>query len=182
MATRSTVISLQAPPPLAMICALVIFNTETAACNGFQLVCLPLTEMSIAGVPEYLRQLGEMCVGKLLRCGILLQNGNRGFTEDRVKLCFKFRKHPVEESDDLPLKVAGQINEIVSVPAQLLQCQQLVLGDVTGRVSSKTDELSDDEGVPGIRLGLANEHLPHGGSLDGVENDYGISILPQTGI
>ena len=53
--------------------AVTVFNAEAVSCKLPEFTRLPLAEVTIAAVPEQLRQLIQMCVGKLLRRRILFQ-------------------------------------------------------------------------------------------------------------
>ena len=135
--------------------------------------------MTVAAVPEQLRQLIQMCVGKLLRRRILFQNRHGGLAENCIKLRLVFRKNTVDQRDQFSLEVAGHVDQIEAVPAQLLQRQQTILCDVVLGIAPETDQLGDDEGILGIGFDLADEHIPHGAGLDRVEQNDVVAVLAQ---
>lgn len=159
--------------------AVTVFNAEAVSCKLPEFTRLPLAKVTVAAVPEQLCQLIQMCVGKLLRRRILFQNRHGGLAENRIELRLVFRKNTVDQSDQFSLEVAGHVDQIEAVPAQLLQRQQTILCDVALGIAPETDQLGDDEGILGIGFDLADEHIPHGASLDRIEQNDVIAVLAQ---
>ena len=156
-----------------------VFNAEAVSCKLPEFTRLPLAEVTIAAVPEQLRQLIQMCVGKLLRRRILFQERHGGLAENCIKLRLVFRKDTVDQRDQLSLEVTGHVDQIEAVPAQLLQRQQTILCNIAFGIAPEADQFGDDEGIFCICFDLADEHIPHGASLDRVEQNDVIAVLAQ---
>ena len=159
--------------------AVTVFNAEAVSRKLFEFARLPLAKVTVAAVPEQLRQLIQMCVGKPLRCRILFQECHGRLTENRIELRLILRKDTVDQRDQLPLEVAGHVDQIEAVPAQFLQCQQTILCNIAFGIAPEADQLGDDEGIFCICFDLADEHIPHGAGLDRVEQNDVVAVLAQ---
>lgn len=165
-----------------MVSALAVRDTETVPDKLLELSGFPLPKASVAGRLEDLGQLPGLRSGQLLRRGILTQNGEGSFPEDRTELAFKLGEYLIQKSGDLPFEIAAHIDEVKAVPAELPQRQQLLLRHAAGLVPAKADGLHNDQGVDLVRLIFLHQHFPHGIRLDGIEYHHLVSLFPQTGV
>lgn len=158
---------------------LAVQDAKTVSGQFPELPCLPLSKPAIAGGPENFCQFAELGSGELFRCRIILQYGESGLAENRIKLCLKLWKYLVQQCGNLPFEIADQVHEVEAVPAQLPQRQQVLLGYAAGLIASKTDRLRNEQSVNGIGLGLSDKQFPHGVGLERIENNSLPAIFAQ---
>ena len=101
------------------------------------------------------------------------------FAEHGFKLRFIFRENPIDQGGGFPFQVAGHVNKIITVPAQLFQSKEFVLRHIALRVAAKADQCGNKKRIFRISFGFSDKHLPHSTGLDWVKDDGFITVLMQ---
>lgn len=114
--------------------------------------------------------MSQMHGSNLLMRRSLLQDGITGFLmKSRLEEVLEFREYLIHISGQLDLAAGTLLDQIHPVAAQILQLQVgnvLQLDESMGLVHQN---LSDNECVNTVSLGLADVVSPHGGRLDRID-------------